>query len=136
MWSNWKNDGCPEFKKPEGGKASTGGTGNSTGKQNGKSEEVKLFSITNSLFSFFNKRRQTGCNQRSRRKEICSICITYQFCLHTLSCYSESILQWLFLDILFLTVIESNVKRQSSLQHTCSLICSILMQFVCRYCSA
>ncbi|XP_042229882.1 THO complex subunit 1-like isoform X2 [Homarus americanus] len=34
MWSEWKNEGCPEFKKPEGyekGKA----------KQNGKSEELK-----------------------------------------------------------------------------------------------
>lgn len=40
MWSNWKNDGCPEFKKPESGKNSVGGAGNSTGKQNGKSEEV------------------------------------------------------------------------------------------------
>lgn len=43
MWSNWKNDGCPEFKKPESGK---GSSGNSTGKQNGKTEEVTLLSLT------------------------------------------------------------------------------------------
>lgn len=40
MWSNWKNDGCPEFKKPEGGKGGSGGTGSNAGKQNGRSEEV------------------------------------------------------------------------------------------------
>ncbi|KAG0719412.1 THO complex subunit 1 [Chionoecetes opilio] len=35
MWSNWKNDGCPEFKKPEGYDR-----GKAAGKQNGKSEEA------------------------------------------------------------------------------------------------
>lgn len=39
MWSNWKNDGCPEFKKPEGQDRAKG-SGSTSGKQNGKSEEV------------------------------------------------------------------------------------------------
>ena len=39
MWSNWKNDGCPEFKKPEGQDRGKGGS-NTGGKQNGKNEEV------------------------------------------------------------------------------------------------
>ncbi|MPC20912.1 THO complex subunit 1 [Portunus trituberculatus] len=39
MWSNWKNDGCPEFKKPEGQDRAKGSSSTS-GKQNGKSEEV------------------------------------------------------------------------------------------------
>lgn len=52
MWSNWKNDGCPEFKKPESGKNSASGGGNNSGKQNGKSEEVMLPCFTNPFFLF------------------------------------------------------------------------------------